>query len=148
MVGLMLFAGVYISGVFDSKAIICINEAGSNSQKFTVISGASRLEKFVPEGEEKLYNCNVVWSLDFTANDARGGTFGDYEYIYFISVNPVSKFRENLDSGSWNPQGKVLRPMKVNFIYIILYFIVLIIFSVVSVPLFQKEKWDVEEKET
>lgn len=144
---LLLFLGVYISGVFDSKAIICTNKSGTFSNKFNVISGASRMKKFVPEGEEKLYNCNVIWTVDFRTSDSEGGTFGEYEYIYFFSVKPISKLRENGDSGRLNPYVKVLRPMKVNFIYIILYFIVLIVFSVASIPLFRKEKWDVEEKD-
>jgi len=145
-VGVLLFIGIYISGVFDSKAIICINEIGSNSDKFIVISGANRLENFVPEGEEKVFDCNVVWTEDFRANDAQGGTFGDYEYIYFFSAHPISKLKESPDSELFNPYIEALRPMKVNFIYIILYIIVLIVFSVASIPLFRKEKWDVEEK--
>jgi len=146
MVGILLFVGVYIIGFFDSKAIVCIHESGSNSNHYKVIHGTSRVEKFIPRKEKNSFNSEEIWTLDYKAEESNDGTFGDYEYVYFISVNPVSKTTKD-DSGKHSPVVKVLRPMKVNFIYVILYFIVLIVFSVASIPLFKKDKWETERNE-
>ena len=118
---LLVGLGVSLSGRLHPDGIICSEPGVPTYPDFDVEFGEYKLRGNLPEKfKNDTFDFSRIWTNGYTPSNAH--EFGKGPYIHFIKGNFISRDREMLNSGDWNPKLQVYSGFKVHLYLIYMYF--------------------------